>query len=433
MRPYKSFIFSDYSFDAVAKKATLHYGLDDKIHFKEVFTFDFSYASYDEAALDRALQNLFFMAGVSYFKTFIPEDIAISSGSLDQQDAAFFSTVYQKGLGEFFYTNKLDVQTPIPFQPNTRSTTTAPQETNTPQPSGQLIAIGGGKDSIVTAELLKDQPGAATWSLDHQAQLEPLVERIGLEHFWVQRQIDPKLKELNTQGALNGHIPISAIFACVGTVVAILSGKSDVVVSNEQSANEPNLTVDGRPINHQYSKSQAFEESYQKLLQKHFGKSQRYYSFLRPLSELHIVELFVKKGFLAKYLGVFSSCNKAFTQASGKLFWCGACPKCAFAYLAMTPFVDASVLESIFQKNVLNDPGLEHTYKELLGVQGNKPLECVGEIKEAQSALRLASKSNHNVGTLTSMQTPLPEGYDYKKIYPDSMPDEVRQLLLNAI
>src|ERR1019366_5159634 len=107
---------------------------------------------------------------------------------------------------------------------------------------GLLIGVGGGKDSLVSIELLRGHvDNLATWSMSHRPQLEPLVERIGLPHYWVERQWDRSLLEHNNKGALNGHIPFSAVLACVGSVVSILSGRRDIVVSNEQSANEPSL------------------------------------------------------------------------------------------------------------------------------------------------------------------------------------------------
>lgn len=428
MKQYNEFSFDSYAFEPDSRKATFHYSFDNEVRFKETYTFDFDFSDYDKNVLDRALQNLFFMAGVSYYKMYLAPAISIKSGSLDEADAQFFAEVYQKGLGEFFYLNNLDPKTLIPFKPNTPSTSSSVKAVRR---NGQLIGIGGGKDSIVTAEFLKDQPNVATWSLGHKNQLEPLIDKIGFLHFWVERSIDSKIGELNKQDAYNGHIPISAIFACVGTVVSVLTGQSDVVVSNEHSANEPNFTYRGAQINHQYSKSQEFEELYQSVLLRHFGESQRYYSFLRPLSELHIVEIFARK-YIHKYLGIFSSCNRAFTQDSDKLFWCGACPKCAFTYLALAPFADDNTRYSLFQKNLLDDDSLEQTYRELLGIQGNKPLECVGEIKEAQSALKLALETGkyqkYNVIELN-----LPEDYDYKKLQPDSMPEEIRRLLTTQL
>lgn len=422
---YKQFIFEAYSFDEQTKTLELRYGMDDELRFKETFTFDFDFSGYDPQVLDRAFQNLFFMAGVTYYKRYIPPEIIVKAGQLDKASAEFFSKTYQRGLGEFWYMNKLDPKTPVTFPVNA----TELQVTESTG-KGELVSVGGGKDSLVTVELLRGNfPDMATWSLGHKSQLKPLIDRIGLPHYWVEREWDKQLIELGKKDGLRGHVPISAIFACVGTVVAILAGKRDVVMSNEQSANEPTLVYQGVEINHQYSKSQEFEQDYQAQLQRCFGDTLRYYSFLRPLSELHIAEIFTQKAF-EKYKDVFSSCNRAFTHDSDKMFWCGECPKCAFVFLALTPFVPREQLEQLFHgKNLLKDPNLEGMYKQLLGIDGDKPLECVGEIKESRAAMSLAQQQYPEL----TYEYELPEDYDYKAIGSDSMPENMRQFLLTHI
>jgi len=297
---------------------------------------------------------------------------------MDTASDAFLSKTYKNGLGEFLYPNHIDVHTPITFPTNSAS---LPSLDYQPLTEGALVSIGGGKDSLVTIELLKDKiKPIATWSVGHRPQLTPLVERIGLPHYWVERTWDRQLLDINQQDAFNGHIPISAIFACVSTIVAILSGQQATIVSNEQSANEPTLHYQGVGINHQYSKSLEFEQDYQAFIRHHFGSKPQYYSFLRPLSEVYIAELFARVGY-DKYRGVFSSCNKAFTHDSHKLFWCGVCPKCAFIFLALTPFIPKEHLETLWGgRNLILDPQLEPIYRTLLGIQGDKPFECVGEI-----------------------------------------------------
>src|SRR3989344_3194748 len=412
---YQQFIFKDYSFDEGNKLLKLSYGLDNSLDFSETYKFDFDFARYDPAALDRALQTLSIMAGISYFKTYLPPEVVIKKANLSEEDASFFAKTYQRGLGEFLYTNQLDPQKSFNFPIGPGS----PQPIDINLQAGQLIAIGGGKDSLVSVELLRNQPRVATWSVGHHSQLEPLVNQIGLKHFWVERIWDKQLLELNQNDAYNGHVPISAIFACVGTVVAILSGYRDVVVSNESSASEPNLTYQGVPINHQYSKSLEFEKDFQNYLARHFSNGPRYYSFLRPLSELRISDIFAKIAF-EKYKDVFSSCNRAFTHDSNNLYWCGVCPKCAFTFLALTPFISKDKLESLWGgKNLLLDPGLEYTYEQLLGIEGDKPFECVGEVKEARAAMNLAKKLYPE---LEKYHYQIPEGYDYTALGPHSMP-----------
>jgi UDP-N-acetyl-alpha-D-muramoyl-L-alanyl-L-glutamate epimerase len=475
---YQRFVFKDYDFDPGAKTLELTYGMDDALEFKEIYKFDFDYAAYDPNVLDRALQNLFFMAGVSYYKAYIPPTIVVEKGKLDPDLASFFSKTYQRGLGEFWYVNNLDPRTLVTFPADaTKSQVHTPGHLG----AGLLASVGGGKDSLVTIELLRGhnpqplpdplhhpkpgQPGAPpkrvnpkdlfrssaliaptpvekpapvvphgaplmTWSLSHRPQLTPLVKRIGLPHCWVERTWDPQLQSLNKQDALNGHVPISAIFACVGTVVAILAGKRDVVMSNEQSANEPTLVYQGVEINHQYSKSQEFERNYQTALKHCFGDGLRYYSLLRPLSELHIAELFAKLAF-HQYKDVFSSCNRAYVHTSDRMSWCGECPKCAFTFLVLTPFIKREELEKLWGgKNLLLDPGLEPTYQQLLGIAGDKPLECVGEIKESRAAMQLAQTP---YPTLLTYRFELPDSYDYKAIGSSSMPEEMLRLLITQI
>lgn len=426
MSTYQNFIFKDYEFHPNSGELYLYYSLDGLVEFIESYHFDFEFDVFDPGTLDRACQSLFYMAGVSYYKAYLPKVIAIDKGQLDSAMADFLNKTYQKGLAEFFYINKLDPKTPISFQPNISSLPPLTEGHS----DGLLVGIGGGKDSLVSVELMKQGGYApATWSVGHRQQLEPLVEHLGTNHYWVERKWDRKLLEHNSAGALNGHVPISAILSCVGTIVAILTGKKDVVVSNEQSASEPSLNYRGVEINHQYSKSLEYERDYQQYLEHTLGNRTRYYSYLRPFSEVYIAELFSKIGF-SKYRDLFSSCNQAFTHTSSHIFWCGKCPKCAFVFLALTPFVKRDELESIWHKNLLLDPNLEPTYRQLLGITGNKPLDCVGEVKESRAAMRLAQEIYPE---LDKYKFDIPSNYDYRSWGEHTMPsntfEDLRRLV----
>lgn len=427
MSKYQQFTFEGCTFDTAQKTLALHYGIGEALHFTETYRFDFDFAQdFDEQALERACELLFLVAGVSYYKTYLPPEIAIKNIKFDSLVAEFLSKTYRKGLGEFFYVNRLDPNTPIIFPANSQTAEPLARKQN----EGLLVGIGGGKDSLVSAEFLRGQPKVATWSLNHRSQLEPLVQRIGLPHFYVEREWDKQLLELNKQDAYNGHVPISAIFACVGTIVAILTGYRDNIVSNESSASEPNLRYQGADINHQYSKSLEFEQDFQGVLSHLLGENVRYYSFLRPLTEVYIAELFAKHGF-EKYHGVFSSCNRAFTHDSNHLFWDGTCPKCAFVFLALTPFVERAKLEALFGgKNLLLDPELETTYRQILGIEGSKPLECVGEVKESRAAMRLAQKQ---YSELAKYHFDLLTDYDYRSLSEHQIPPEVFTVLSSAL
>lgn len=422
MSKYQSFIFDSYNFDVRNKTLSLVYGYDDSLQFTETFKFDFDFIDYNPAVLDRACQLLFFMAGVSYYKAYLPPTIVVKTGDIDTRLASFLSKTYQRGLGEFFYVNNLDPAMTVEFP----VTTEEPPRPLAHAGSGSMIGIGGGKDSLVSVELLRNITTATTWCVSHKAQLTPLINTIGLPHQWVERQWDRQLIDINNQDGLNGHVPISAILACVGTAAAVLSGKRDIVVSNEQSANEPTLQYQGQAINHQYSKSSEFEQDFQAILQHHFGDSLRYYSLLRPYSELRISELFAQYAY-DKYKAVFSSCNRAFTHDSHKLFWCGTCPKCAFVFLALTPFLPRLQLEQIWDKNLLLDPALEQTYRELLGISGDKPLECVGEVKECRAAMKMAFETYPELAAKYIFE--LPADYDFRQTFSHDIPSDIAQII----
>lgn len=384
MNKYNSFIFKNYSFDDTTKDLTLKYSLDDKVFFEEKYKFDFEFVNYNKKALDFALRQLFLIAGVSYYKTYLPKKIIIEGFSISKNASEFYSRVYQRGLGEFFYVNNLDPQTKIafPFDENLIDEVT---ETDG---EGYLCAVGGGKDSLVSIDMLaKSGAKISTWSLNHKQQLEPLVNRIGCQHFYVDREWDSKLsnKDLLPE-SFGGHVPISAIFASAGVIVAILAGKKDVVMSNERSADEPTLNYKGIDINHQYSKSSDFEKIFQTQLKNNFGNNIRYYSLLRPLSELRISKYFCDN-LIDKYIDVFSSCNSAFRHGENHLFWDKTCAKCAFIYLMFANFTSVDNLHKIFEKNLIKQPGLKTIYDELLGILNAKPLECVGEVEESRWAM----------------------------------------------
>ncbi len=96
-------------------------------------------------------------------------------------------------------------------------------------------------------------------------------------------------------------------------------------------------------------------------------------------------------------------------------------------FLALTPFVPREDLERLFSgKNLLLDPALEPTYRQLLGIEGDKPLDCVGDVKESRSAMRLAKQQYPE---LEKYVFEIPGDYDFRAASGDSMPAELRALL----
>jgi hypothetical protein len=159
-----------------------------------------------------------------------------------------------------------------------------------------------------------------------------------------------------------------------------------VVFANEASADEPTRHLpDGTPVNHQYSKSSAFEALLQDWMQRYIASDAYCFSMLRPLSELAICRHFAR---LDGYHPLVSSCNRQFHLhgARTEQRWCGRCPKCLFVYLALAPFMSPPALREMFAADLLDDDSLMQGYADLCGL-GDKPFECVGTVAEARAAL----------------------------------------------
>jgi len=343
--------------------------------------------------LKNILQSLHLMLGISYYKTYCPPKIKLNF-PISKEQADFWNIVYRKGLGEFCFRNKIDPAKLAKF-PHSAKKYTDPFCVKFKNRS--LIGIGGGKDSIVAAELLKQQKENITaFVVETQRKSELIsnvVEKIRIPQIKIRRQLDEKLIN-KLPGSYNGHIPISAIIAFLGILTAILYDFSRAIVANEHSSNFGNLKWKGETINHQWSKSGEFEELFQQYVKNFITPDIIYFSVLRPFSELRIAKLFSQ---FKKYFPVFLSCNKNFRiKHQQKSLWCNECPKCAFSFLILSAFLPKKELLSIFQKNLFEDKNLLPLFKDILGFGKMKPFDCVGTFEEAQAALILASKNLAN-------------------------------------
>ncbi len=342
---------------------------------------------------DVFLFNLGLVELISYYKLACPKRVILRAGNLDEEQKEFWKKLFYKGLGEFRFVNNID----IPYEDFvTFENATKLQFRKSQQDKffGNLVPIGGGKDSIVTIELLKVQkesntcfivnPRGATIDTVNVAgySMEDTVE--------VLRKIDPLLIKLNGEGFLNGHVPFSASLAFLGIFCALLSEKEYVVLSNESSANE--ATDEETGANHQYSKSLEFELDFVKYVEKYINSHIKYFSLLRGMRELDIAKKFAE---YKQYHKIFRSCNVG--SKNGGNEWCGKCPKCLFVYIILAPFIEKDELIDIFGRDLLDDLELKKYFDELTGKEKTKPFECVGtreEVNEAISMIKEKYKDN---------------------------------------
>ncbi len=398
MKQYQSFIFDSYDFDEQSGKIELHYSLDDEVHFTETVTIPgYFKKQVMNPTLESALFALHLIGGISYYKTCLPKKIEIRSGKLSKEQAAFWNAVYENGLGEFFYKNKIDFQGLIDFPVSEDAAIAKPQAANK-SPKKVLVPIGGGKDSVVTIEKLRAEGADMTLlRLGHHPLIDAMVRVTKLPTITVKRQLSAELFELNEQGALNGHIPITAYLSALCVVIAELSGFDGIAMSNEKSANEGNVEYLGKKINHQWSKSAEFETMFQQYI-ANIGSDVRYWSPLREMTELEVVKEFVKH---QQYFEVFTSCNKNWKIAGErqKQRWCNTCPKCAFVFALMAAYLPRAEVEQIFGGNPMNDESVLPLYKQLLGLEGCKPFECVGVPEETKEAFTMINERGDFEGT----------------------------------
>jgi hypothetical protein len=254
---------------------------------------------------------------------------------------------------------------------------------NLPLEEKTLVPIGGGKDSVVTLECLRNAMAVTPLIVNPRGATLNCVKTAGYnddEFIVINRTLDPTMLKLNAEGYLNGHTPFSALLAFISILVAFGSRSKYIALSNENSANES--TVPGTNINHQYSKSIEFESDFRNYVAENLNQEVQYFSFLRPLSELQIAKLFSE---CEAYHPVFRSCNVGSKQD----IWCGHCPKCLFAYIILSPFINPSRLNEIFGKSMLDDMTLELEFRQLIGEAETKPFECVGTVSEVRQALAM--------------------------------------------
>ena len=337
-----------------------------------------------QAALDRAFELLHWIAGVSYWKACVPPAMRMDGGEPGPDTARLLTDVYVHGLAEFGWVNGIDVAARVRFPAGGAGRDPLALDL----PERALVAMGGGKDSLVSLETLR---AAGVELLPVCVGGAPLigetVRRAGLPLLRIGRRLAPRLGEMNRAGALNGHVPVTAIHSAILACAAILYGFRWVVFSNERSASEATRVDEGgREVNHQYSKGEAFERAFQAELDAHVSPGVQCFSLLRPLAELGVAARFAR---LARYHDVFSSCNRNFHQDGARIEgrWCGDCPKCRFAALALAPFVEPAALRAIQGADLLDDPAQLDGFRALCGIGAEKPFECVGEIEECRSAL----------------------------------------------
>lgn len=389
---------------------------------------------------NKTLRKLIFSLGmvelISYWKIACPKKVIIhpaEGDELSKEELPWWKEQYFHGLGEFFYTNEIPLDADGFMDLEIRSENGQNVGENAQNDSSRidkdlterdvilndermlgntnvleengggaldssvifqselqknrklhstLIPIGGGKDSVVTLELLADnKENNFCFMINGRGATLDSAEVAGYGEdkiIIVKRSLDKEMLRLNKEGFLNGHTPFSAIVAFSTVLVSYLYGIPFIALSNEGSANES--TVEGSTVNHQYSKSFKFEMDFFNYEKTYIASGVHYFSLLRGWTEYRIAKNFAE---YKKYHKIFRSCN----VGSKENRWCAHCPKCLFVYLMLGAFLPQKELVSIFGGNMLNDLSMWEDMRKLVGEVPEKPFECVGSRDEVNVAV----------------------------------------------
>lgn len=396
---FKSFTFcqQEVKLEDGVLSMTFHFSLDDRYDFYPTLTIPSRPFYRWETIPQTQLETLAFQIGmvelVSYWKLACPKTIVVKPFDLKLCQKKWWRHLYYNGLGEFRYLNGIDCSE-ADFLKIESGTDHEMKSIDMPLEEKTLIPVGGGKDSVVTLEMLRDEMPVIPLIVNPRGATIECVKAAGYtmdDVAVINRTLDPTMLRLNQEGFLNGHTPFSALLAFISILIGFGTGSKYIALSNESSANES--TVPGTDINHQYSKSIEFERDFREYVAVHLNEEIQYFSFLRPLSEMQIASFFSR---CEAYHGVFKSCNAGSKTDS----WCGKCPKCLFTWIILSPFLSKEKLTAIFGKDLMADASLQPIFKELNGTAAVKPFECVGTVEEVRACIEAVGGNRDGVNEI---------------------------------
>ncbi len=396
---FKSFTFcqQEVKLEDGVLSMTFHFSLDDRYDFYPTLTIPSRPFYRWETIPQTQLETLAFQIGmvelVSYWKLACPKTIVVKPFDLKLCQKKWWRHLYYNGLGEFRYLNGIDCSE-ADFLKIESGTDHEMKSIDMPLEEKTLIPVGGGKDSVVTLEMLRDEMPVIPLIVNPRGATIECIKAAGYtmdDVAVINRTLDPTMLRLNQEGFLNGHTPFSALLAFISILIGFGTGSKYIALSNESSANES--TVPGTDINHQYSKSIEFERDFREYVAVHLNEEIQYFSFLRPLSEMQIASFFSR---CEAYHGVFKSCNAGSKTDS----WCGKCPKCLFTWIILSPFLSKEKLTAIFGKDLMADASLQPIFEELNGTAAVKPFECVGTVEEVRACIEAVGGNRDGVNEI---------------------------------
>lgn len=387
MREFNSFYFESFSFDKETLKAKFEYSFDENYFFIEEIDFSlwdlYKVKNFDIKIINNFLFSLHIALWISYYKSFPTQDLYVKSWFLDDNQINFWQKFYKNWLWEFLYTNNIKPQNLFNFK---NLSLLKYEKIDFSLWEKSLIPIWWWKDSLVTIDIFEknnlDFDLVVFWKIDSIKQ--NCSNLIWKDILLIKRKISDNLIELNRLWNFNWHVPITWIIAFSLLLVWYLYDYKYIVLSNEKSANSWNTFWEWLEINHQWSKSLDFEKDFKNYIESYLSNDIKYFSLLRGWYEIKIAQYFAKNN--KKYFTTFSSCNNNFkideSKRLSQKIWCNSCPKCAFVFTILRPYLTQDEIISIFWEDLFLKKDIQKTFLELLWIDWIKPFECVWEIEE---------------------------------------------------
>ena len=150
---YNTFIYDSYNIEDIGDKYRLIFNF-----IVPNLTEYHPYVEVDKFNIDSFSNYLVFHIGlvelISYWKCTCSKNVIIKAGYIDEEQIAWFKKTYYYGLGELFYTNGISVKLEDFMNISCEA---KKEEIIYPEfkGTGNLIPIGGGKDSVVSLEILR--------------------------------------------------------------------------------------------------------------------------------------------------------------------------------------------------------------------------------------------------------------------------------------
>lgn len=423
-----SFTFGTYKVDTTRSIITFTYRVEFKFGTRKTFTDRLFledvapdlWEKVPKAVLEPTLQALLLMIGINYWCVFPTSNIKIEGFTLTREQARFWDSLYLNGLGEFFYDMQMDFHNLIAFPYDASGA--APAPARFVRPARALLLNGAGKDSILSAEILK-QSGTAFdfFAFAPTPAHKCIAALVGAKTIRVNRRRDPFMGVITSFFGVSSSYPSVSTFTFIATLLAELLGYNSIVFSNEKSADFGNLTYLGLPVNHQWCKSSEAEKMINDYIQRFITPDITTSSLLRKYSELEIVRRFVR---YPQYLRYVTSCNMYFwLSRPGQLlrrksYWCKRCPKCVFLFACFSAYLPKKEMVDIFGADLYAKKRLLPLVRRILGIEGFKPLDCVGEPEEMILAMHYAAQRREYVGApaIELFQEHFPSSYDFDEI-----------------